>query len=247
MSAHAARPAVGHVRHRLRPDSAESRRCSPSKCTVARRLQRIFSRCSTCRSCSAAVLGARLTMQAHADVVVIARELNDKVFGGANSVGKTFEPGRSRVSGRRRARTAGNPLPKFYDLNNNKYGKTEQAFMPFTRAIDQQMPSLGQQQLRRRSVARAGLGGPICSPNASGCSSGRSCRPPPMPQRYRVFLNNYAAEQQRIGPLPLVGAHADAQCARVAGASNVQFPMKCASWCWCPSASCWSACSTPWA
>ena len=35
------------------------------------------------------------------------------------------------------------PTPKFYDLNNNKYGKPEAAFIPFTRAIDQKLVTWG--------------------------------------------------------------------------------------------------------
>src|SRR5882762_8734922 len=35
------------------------------------------------------------------------------------------------------------PIPKFYDLNNDKYGKSEQLFLPFTRAIAGEMSSWG--------------------------------------------------------------------------------------------------------
>ena len=97
------------------------------------------------------------------------------------------------------------PTPKFYDLNNNKYGKPEAAFIalhPRHRSADGE---LGQQQLQRRSSAsRAGKA--ACIPNASGCSSGWSCPPRRTSQHYRAFLNNYAAEQQRSGPVPLAAA-----------------------------------------
>src|SRR5580692_10617841 len=71
----------------------------------------------------------------HADVVVITRELNDKMFGGENSVGKTLNLDNHdyRVVG---VLDKWQPIPKFYDLNNDKYGKGEELYLPFTRAID---------------------------------------------------------------------------------------------------------------
>lgn len=77
-----------------------------------------------------------------AEVVVISRELNDKVFGGANSVGKALN------LDNREFRIVGvlekwEPIPKFYDLNNDKYGKSEDVFLPLTRAIESQMDSFG--------------------------------------------------------------------------------------------------------
>ncbi|MGN6112106.1 MAG: ABC transporter permease [Luteimonas sp.] len=64
-------------------------------------------------------------------VVVLARELNDKVFGGANSVGKTI-----RMNGNE-MRVVGvldkwRPAPKFYDVNSNRFGEPEQAYIPFS-------------------------------------------------------------------------------------------------------------------
>src|ERR1700722_11180354 len=78
----------------------------------------------------------------HADVIVIGRELNDKVFGGANSVGKTLnlDNHEYRIVG---VLDRWEPVPRFYDLNNNKYGKPEEAFIPFTRAIEQQLGTWG--------------------------------------------------------------------------------------------------------
>src|SRR5882672_10222190 len=80
--------------------------------------------------------------EGHAEVIVIDHDLNDKVFAGANSVGKTMNlDGREyRVVG---VLDRWQPTPKFYDLNNNKYGKPEAVFLPFTRAIDQRLTTWG--------------------------------------------------------------------------------------------------------
>src|ERR1700743_4004662 len=56
------------------------------------------------------------------EVVVLSRKLNDKLFGGANSVGKMINLDNRdyRVVG---VMDKWEPTPKFYDLNNNAYGE----------------------------------------------------------------------------------------------------------------------------
>jgi putative ABC transport system permease protein len=133
----------------------------------------------------------------HADVVVISREINDKVFGGANSVGKTLNlDGHGyRVVG---VLDRWEPIPKFYDLNNNKYGKAEDAFIPFTRAIDQELTTWGNSNCAGSNLPRAGWQGRL----HSECIWIQFWAELPTPSdaaRYRAFLNNYAAEQRRAG------------------------------------------------
>jgi putative ABC transport system permease protein len=134
--------------------------------------------------------------QGRSDVVVISRGLNDKVFAGANPVGKTVNlDGRDfRVVG---VIDRWEPIPKFYDLNNDLYGKSEQAFVPFNRAIDSQMPSWGNNNCHG-DVGAPGWEGHLHSecvwtqfwvelPTAADA------------ERYRTVLNSYASEQQRAG------------------------------------------------
>jgi len=131
-----------------------------------------------------------------ADVVVISHELNDKIFGGANSIGKTvnLDNHEYRVIG---VMGAWDPIPKFYDLNNNTYGKGAEVFMPFTRAIDGQMQSWGNNNCGG-VVGEPGWAGRLHSecvwlqfwaelPSAADV------------EHYRTFLNNYASDQQRSG------------------------------------------------
>jgi putative ABC transport system permease protein len=130
-----------------------------------------------------------------ANVVVLTRELNDKVFGGANSVGKTLTLDNQdyRVAG---VLDHWEPIPRFYDLNNNTYGKSEDLFLPFSRAVDAHMSSWGNTNCKEHSAP--GWEGLLSSgcvwlqfwvelPSASDA------------QRYRSFLSNYASEQQRAG------------------------------------------------
>ena len=132
----------------------------------------------------------------HADVVVIAQKLNDKVFGGGNSVGKSInlDGHEFRVVG---ILGRWDPTPQFYDLNNDKYGEGAQVYMPFTRAIDGQMGSWGNNNCSG-DIGQPGWEGRLQSecvwiqfwaelPTAADVAA------------YRAFLNNYASDQQRSG------------------------------------------------
>jgi putative ABC transport system permease protein len=132
----------------------------------------------------------------HADVAVISQKLNDKVFGGGNSIGKTInlDDHEFRIVG---VLGLWEPIPQFYDLNNDAYGDGAEVYLPFTRAIDGKMPSWGNNNCNG-DVGQPGWEGRLRSecvwmqfwaelPTAADVDS------------YRAFLNNYASEQQRVG------------------------------------------------
>ena len=132
----------------------------------------------------------------HTDVAVITQKLNDKVFGGGNSVGKSInlDGHEFRIVGVLRR---WDPTPQFYDLNNDKYGEGAEVYMPFTRAIDGQLASWGNNNCNG-DVGQPGWEGHLQSecvwiqfwaelPTAADVAA------------YRAFLNNYAADQQRSG------------------------------------------------
>jgi putative ABC transport system permease protein len=78
----------------------------------------------------------------HDRVVVIARKLNDKLFGGANSVGKSLRLAQKdfRIVG---VLDDWRPTPRFYDMNSERYGELEQVFVPFTVSRDLDMDRNG--------------------------------------------------------------------------------------------------------
>ena len=128
-------------------------------------------------------------------VVVLTSGMNDRLFGGRNSVGRVVrldsEP--YTVIG---VMDDWQLLPRFYDLQIQPFGRSDEIFMPFTRAIEKQMKVLG-------SVKCNGEGGTsyevllrsecvwlqfwVELPTAADAA------------KYRTYLNNYAAEQQRLG------------------------------------------------
>jgi putative ABC transport system permease protein len=128
-------------------------------------------------------------------VVVLSREMNDRLFGGLNSVGKTLrldsEP--YTVVG---VLDDWQALPKFYDLQVQPFGRNDEVFIPFTRGIEKKMNVLG--SIQCNGDGGGGFDGLLKSeciwlqfwvelPTAAEAD------------KYRAFLNNYAAEQQRLG------------------------------------------------
>ena len=75
-------------------------------------------------------------------VVVLSKALNDKLFGDADSTGKTVRLDHNdfRVVG---VLDDWRPTPKFYDLNSDRYGEAEQAFVPFSTSRDLKMSRNG--------------------------------------------------------------------------------------------------------
>ena len=69
--------------------------------------------------------------EARAQVAVISKALNDKLFGGGNSVGKSLlaDGNNLRIVG---VLDEWRPAPKFYDLTNDQFSEVEQVFVPFT-------------------------------------------------------------------------------------------------------------------
>ena len=133
--------------------------------------------------------------ESHAAVAVITKEMNDKLFGGTNSVGKTIRLGNEpyTVSG---VLDDWQLLPRFYDLEVRPFSDGDAVFLPFTHAIEKQM---------------VGIGSTSCNGDVDPGWEGRlrsdclwlqfwaELRTETDVQNYRAFLNNYAAEQQRLG------------------------------------------------
>jgi putative ABC transport system permease protein len=128
-------------------------------------------------------------------VVVITRALNERVFGGLNSVGKTLNLGGDsyRIVG---VLDAWQPVPQFYDIGRTPFAGKDELFMPFTRAIDRELAALGPMSCNGDEPVgfKARL--------TSDCIWGQFWVELPSAAdvaRYRDFLNSYSEDQRKNG------------------------------------------------
>ena len=130
-----------------------------------------------------------------AAVVVITRDMNDRLFGGANSVGKTIRLDNDTYTVRG-VLDDWRLLPRFYDLAIRPFGDGDAVFLPIARALDKHMGNVGSTNCNGDSAP--GWEGRL----RSDCVWMQFWAELPTEadaQKYRAFLNNYAAEQQRLG------------------------------------------------
>jgi putative ABC transport system permease protein len=134
----------------------------------------------------------------HASTVVINAKLNQRLFGGSNSVGKSInlEGHDYRIAG---VTENWNPQPRFYDVvNGGGFSGPPQIYIPFTRAIDLQMQTFGNNQCN----GPGGRGSSFADYLRSNCvwlSYWAQLPTAAAAADYRRYLQAYAADQQRAG------------------------------------------------
>jgi putative ABC transport system permease protein len=135
--------------------------------------------------------------EARAPVVVIGRELESKLFGSANSVGReiNLDGHHYRIVG---VTDRWNPMPRFFDMDNSSgFGTAGQIYLPFNRAVALEKSTAGGAVCNRPRVGNdwaswlrsecVWLSLWVELPDAASAAG------------YRSFLHNYAADQQRAG------------------------------------------------
>jgi putative ABC transport system permease protein len=134
-----------------------------------------------------------------AQVAVLSHDLNQKLFGGANSVGKSLQLGDRtfRIVG---VLAPWSPTPKFYDLENNHFGDTEDLFIPFGLTVPMQLQSSG----NTNCYGSAGDGTFTGFLNSECNWIQFWVELPTQADRdsYMQFLNSYVQEQKRVGRFP---------------------------------------------
>jgi putative ABC transport system permease protein len=129
-----------------------------------------------------------------ARVVVLSKELNDKLFGGANSIGRQVNLGGNDFSvvG---VLDAWRPTPRFYDMYSERYGDLEEVFLPFSTS-------------RELSLGRSGSmscwgdsGGDSTSLNApcAWIQYWVELDSPAKVAAYRDYLVSYSEQQRQAG------------------------------------------------
>ena len=131
-----------------------------------------------------------------AQVAVISKELNEKLFGGGNSVGKTLRAGDNslRIVG---VLDKWRPTPKFYDLTNDRFSAVEQVFVPFSTSrtlklgVQGNMDCWGDQTDADGSV---GLNAPC-----AWVQYWVELDDPSKAAAYKQYLENYSNQQRAAG------------------------------------------------
>ncbi|HRF83086.1 MAG: ABC transporter permease [Proteobacteria bacterium] len=132
--------------------------------------------------------------EAGARVVVISKALNDRVFGGGDSVGKTLvlADNQFRIAG---VLDTWRPTPRFYDMNTGRYGELEDVFLPFSTS---------------RTLDLGRNGSMNCWGNSEGDSTGLNAPcawiqywveldSAAQASDYKAYLDNYSAQQKAAG------------------------------------------------
>ena len=129
-------------------------------------------------------------------VMVISRKINEKLFGGANSVGRRirWNDNEFRIVG---VRDHWMPLPTFYDVNNDVLEEPEDVYIPFGWSVALELDSAGNtngwkpediktyEQLLTSEVVWIQMWVELPDEAARN--------------RFQAFLDNYATEQKSAG------------------------------------------------
>ena len=131
-------------------------------------------------------------------VVVLSREINERVFGGKDPVGETLimngDP--YRVVG---VLDTWEPMPKFYDVNNGQFSHPEDVYFPLSLAIANQFPSWGNTNCWKPS--EGGWAGRLQS-ECVWLQFWVELHGAKEKQEYLDFLNAYAETQKAAGRFP---------------------------------------------
>lgn len=134
--------------------------------------------------------------EARARDVVISRELNDKLYRGADSVGRSLQIGGStfRIVG-----VLGHwrPNPHFYDLNTGSYNYFDEVFMPLQTALQLHFPHNGSNDCWGNGTG--GAGGVYPSAECVWLQFWVQLDTPAKAAAYKQFLVSYSEQQKALG------------------------------------------------
>ncbi|KAA0071198.1 FtsX-like permease family protein [Rhodanobacter sp. T12-5] len=136
-----------------------------------------------------------------AAVAVISSALNQKLFGGANSVGHdiNLDAHAYRIVG---VLDDWNPSPRFFDVSSTQFpfNHPRELYIPFSRAIDMKKGTTG------NFYCSADAANPdlpnwdsVLHSECAWIAGWVELSSPADVEHYREYLRNYAAEQQRLG------------------------------------------------
>jgi putative ABC transport system permease protein len=134
-------------------------------------------------------------------VAVISSDLNDRLFGGANSVGRKIriEDRDFTVSG---VLDRWRPAVLFYDMTQNPNSEPEDVFLPFNLVEPMQIHTAGNIQGWRSDDRIDDFSASLQNSEMAWIQMWAQLDTPAQRQAYQSFLDNYANEQKRHGRFP---------------------------------------------
>ena len=137
--------------------------------------------------------------QQREQVIVLTKRINDKLFGGENSIGRTvLLAGQNyKVVG---VLDTWQPMPKFYDVNNGAFDESEEVFIPFFLKETYELPNWG-----NTNCWKSPEGEGFKAFLQSECINYQMWVQLNSEQEksdYLAFLNNYVSEQKALGRFP---------------------------------------------
>lgn len=132
-------------------------------------------------------------------VIVLGEEANQKLFGGANSVGKSvkLDDKEYKVLG---VLAHWNPVPKFYDLNNGSLDDPEDVFIPYSRGELLEVVSAGNTNCWKPEPIDSFR--EFLNSECVWIQSWVELRSPAKVEAFKSFLDGYVAEQKKLGRFP---------------------------------------------
>ena len=129
-------------------------------------------------------------------VMVISRKINEKLFGGANSVGKRirWNDNEFRIIG---VRDHWMPLPTFYDVNNGALEESEDAYIPFGWNAALEIQSAGNSNGWKPEDVRTYQ--EFLASENTWIQMWVELPDETARGRFQAFIDNYAQEQKRAG------------------------------------------------
>ena len=132
-------------------------------------------------------------------VVVLSKEINERVFGGENSVGRQL-----RLNGMD-FQVVGVldeflPVPKFYDVTNGAFNEPEDLYIPFNVAVEYELPRNGNTNCWK-PVDGDGFDAFLMS-ECAWIQVWAELRNETEKQDYMAYLNAYAEQQKELGRFP---------------------------------------------
>ena len=134
--------------------------------------------------------------ESRARQVVLARELNERLFAGANSVGRTMDIAGTtfQIVG---VLDHWAPNPHFYDLYTGSYDAAEQVFMPLQTMVDLRLLHTGSNDCWGNGGG--GVSGILPSATCVWLQFWVELDSPAKVAAYRQFLVHYSQEQKALG------------------------------------------------